>query len=46
MPESVPQNGGYMVAAYIVTAVILVAYGVLLARRTRNSTSRSTDGQG
>jgi hypothetical protein len=36
MPEVVAQNGGYMVAAYIVTAVILVAYAILLARRTRN----------
>ena len=36
MPEVVPQNGGYMVAAYIVTAVILIAYTVLLARRARN----------
>lgn len=36
MPESVAQNGGYMVAAYIVTAVILVAYTIVLARRTKN----------
>jgi len=36
MPETVLQNGGYMVAAYIVTAVILVAYAIVLARRTRN----------
>ncbi len=35
MTESVAQNGGYMVAAYIVTAVILVAYTVALALRTR-----------
>lgn len=33
MPEAVPQTGGYMVAAYIVTAVILLTYTVLLARR-------------
>ncbi len=32
MPE-VPQNGGYMVAAYIVTAVILLAYAFSLYRR-------------
>jgi hypothetical protein len=32
MPD-VPQNGGYMVAAYIVTAVILLAYAVSLYRR-------------
>ena len=36
MNEAVPQTGSYMIAAYIVTAVILVAYAVLLARRTRN----------
>jgi hypothetical protein len=33
MPEGVAENGGYMVAAYIVTAVILVAYTIILARR-------------
>ena len=33
MPE-VPQNAGYMTAAYIVTAVILIAYAVSLYRRT------------
>jgi hypothetical protein len=33
MPE-VPQNGGFMVAAYIAAAVILVTYAVLLYRRT------------
>lgn len=32
MPD-VPQNGGYMVAAYIVTAVILLVYAVSLYRR-------------
>ena len=32
MPE-VPHNGGYMVAAYIVTAVILVGYALSLYRR-------------
>jgi len=29
-----PQNVGYMVAAYLVTAVILVAYAVSLYRRS------------
>ncbi len=43
MSEVVPQTGGYMVAAYIVTAVILVGYSVLLARRTRTNTTRRTD---
>jgi hypothetical protein len=32
--SEVPQNGGYMVAAYIVTAVILLGYAVSLYRRT------------
>jgi hypothetical protein len=32
----VPQNGGYMVAAYIVAAVILVGYALSLYRRSRN----------
>lgn len=35
MPETIPANGGYMVAAYITVAVILVGYAVLLYRRTR-----------
>jgi len=34
MPEGVPANSGYMVAAYIVAAVILVGYALLLARRS------------
>jgi len=35
MPESIPQNAGFMVAAYTMAAVILVGYAVLLYRRTR-----------
>ena len=31
-----PANGGYMVAAYVVAAIILVTYAVLLYQRTRN----------
>jgi hypothetical protein len=46
MPDAIAGNGGYMIAAYIVTAVILIGYSVLLVRRTRKSTSRRTDGQG
>ena len=34
MPE-VPPNAGYSVAAYILTAVILVSYALSLHRRTR-----------
>ncbi len=33
MGAEVPQNGGYMVAAYIVTPVILGGYLVMLWRR-------------
>lgn len=35
MPETIPQNAGYMVAAYIVTAIIVLVYTVSLYRRTR-----------
>jgi hypothetical protein len=31
----VPQTGGYMVAAYVVTAVILLAYTLSLYLRTK-----------
>jgi hypothetical protein len=41
MPETVPQNGGFMMAAYIVAAVILVAYTVILWRRGSRSRPRS-----
>lgn len=34
MTDGIPQTAGYMVAAYVVTAVILVGYAVLLYRRT------------
>ena len=37
MPDTVPQNGGYMVAAYVVAAVILISYAVSLYLRTRGS---------
>ncbi len=32
-----PDNGGYMIAAYVVTAVILVGYVLLLWRRADRS---------
>ena len=35
MPHEVPQNGGYMIAAYVLTAAILVGYWVRLAVRVR-----------
>jgi hypothetical protein len=34
MPEGVPPNAGYMIAAYTVAAVILIAYTISLFRRT------------
>jgi len=34
-----PQNGGYLVAAYMVTAVILVGYFLSLMRRAKKSAS-------
>lgn len=34
MPEGVPQNAGFMVAAYIAAAVILLGYALLLYRRS------------
>jgi hypothetical protein len=35
-----PDNAGYMVAAYVVTAVILVGYAVLLVRRAKRAIRR------
>jgi hypothetical protein len=35
MSENIPQNAGYMVAAYIVTAIVLLSYALSLYRRTR-----------
>lgn len=32
-----PETGGFMVAAYVVTAVILLAYTATLVRRARSS---------
>ncbi len=34
MPEGVPQNAGYLAAAYVVTAVILLGYALSLYVRT------------
>ena len=34
MPEGIPPNAGYMVAAYTVAAVILIAYTISLLRRS------------
>jgi CcmD family protein len=35
-----PDNGGYMVAAYVITAVVLVGYAVLLVRRAKRALNR------
>ncbi len=35
-----PQNGGYMVAAYVITAVVLVGYWVRLGMRVRAESQR------
>ena len=37
MPETVPQNTGYMIAAYILVAVIIVGYALSLYLRARRS---------
>jgi len=37
MPESVPQNGGYLIAAYVIVAVILAGYALSLYLRARRS---------
>jgi len=37
MPESVPQNATYMIAAYILVGVILIGYALLLYLRARRS---------
>jgi hypothetical protein len=37
MPIETPQNGGYMIAAYVVATVILVGYWVRLLFMARKS---------
>jgi hypothetical protein len=36
-----PENGAYMVAAYVLTAIILVGYAAGLVRRARRAIERS-----
>jgi hypothetical protein len=42
MPVEPPQNGEYLVAAYIITAVILVGYWLALWRRGREKTGKKS----
>jgi hypothetical protein len=37
MPETVPQNAGYMIAAYVVTGAIILGYAISLYLRARRS---------
>ncbi|MDH3457737.1 MAG: hypothetical protein OER90_12940 [Gemmatimonadota bacterium] len=37
-----PDNGAYMVAAYIVTAVVVLGYAVMLYLRIRKEKRRNT----
>lgn len=37
MPETVPQNAAYMIAAYVVTAAIVLGYVLSLYLRARRS---------
>jgi hypothetical protein len=39
MPPETPQNGGYLVAAYVIAAVILIGYWVVLWRRAMKGVS-------
>jgi hypothetical protein len=33
--QATPENGGYMIAAYVIAAVVLVTYAISLYWRTR-----------
>jgi hypothetical protein len=50
MPAETPQNGEYLIAAYLVTVVILVGYWVALWRKAKTvlgetrSSSRASRG--
>lgn len=39
MPTEPPQNGEYLVAAYVITSVILVGYWLALWRRVKTIVS-------
>jgi hypothetical protein len=40
MQISTPENGGFMIAAYVVTAAILGGYALSLWRRARRAVKR------
>jgi hypothetical protein len=44
MPEGVPPNAGYMVAAYVVCAALLVGYALSLYLRIRKLRSTGSTG--
>ena len=35
MPDGVPATGAYMIAAYVITAVIVLGYAISLYRRAK-----------
>lgn len=37
METEIPQNGGYMVVAYVIVAVVIIGYALLLFRRARRA---------
>lgn len=41
MPPETPQNGEYMVAAYVITVVILVGYWVRLWSRVKSVSGKA-----
>lgn len=43
MPPSPPQNGGYLMAAYLVAAVIMLGYALSLWRRIRRELHDRTE---
>ena len=43
MPEGVPPNAGYMVAAYVICTVLLVGYAISLYLRLRKLRSGSDE---
>jgi hypothetical protein len=42
MPPETPQNGEYLVAAYVIAAVILLGYWVTLWRKVKGFRGKAT----